>query len=1010
MSTNTKEIGFEEHFTNYLTDTTYGNGYSLRHRTDFDKEYLVDQELLFQFLEATQPNAVAALDKSTGGDYKRTLLKEINRSLSQIRFARGMAIGGIINLLRKELVVNNIKFRLFYDKPNQTLNRALVDLYQQNVFSVMRQVPYSKLNNNTLDMVVFINGLPIISFELKNEFTNQTVKDAIKQYKQDRDPKEPLFKLGRMLVHFAVDTELVYMTTHLKGESSYFLPFNKGNNNGAGNPENGGIKVDYLWKDILRKDTLTEIIQNYVQLFEEEGEKINKDGTFEKTKSQKLIFPRFHQLDAVRELLINAKENGTGQKYLIQHSAGSGKSNSISWLAHQLASLYNTDNQNVFDSIIIVTDRKILDSQIQKNVLQFEKTKGLVEPITDGSRQLKEALKDGKKIIISTIQKFPVIAAEMGELATNNFAIIIDEAHSSTSGNTLRKLNEALYKELTEETDEEEQTVEDDNAESNDALLQIIAKSRKLLHNASYFAFTATPKNKTLQLFGKPYEVGDQTKYEAFHLYSMKQAIEERFIEDVLKSYTTYNSFYSLYKKAEDDPKFDKQRAQKKLKQFVESHPASIEKKTKIIINHFIENVIHQRKINGLAKAMVVTSSRKNAVFYKHAFDKYLADRNLPFKSIVAFSGDIDGETEASLNHFSSSLIADEFKKPEFRFLIVASKFQTGFDQPLLHSMYVDKKLGGVNAVQTLSRLNRTTAGKEDTFVLDFANTVEEIENSFKPFYETTILADKTDHHKLFDLQTILDTYQIYEQEDVYAFTSAIIKNKPLDTVHGLLNKAVKEFNEVLSEEEQEDFRVKCKSFVRLYVFLSQIVPFESGYLESLYVYLNHLQNKIQRPVGEDLSKGVLDSIDMDSVKYRLLQTDRIYLQQGDELKPIPTEVKGGVAEPELEYLSEIVSEFNTRFGTEFTNEDKVRKLADELVKDVAQDQAFRDAYSYSDEQNAKITFDTILQQKLMEHIDSNFEVFKEYNDNPEFRKFFTNTMFSILQKDFSSFGNRTNL
>ena len=334
----------------------------------------------------------------------------------------------------------------------------------------------------------------------------------------------------------------------------------------------------------------------------------------------------------------------------------------------------------------------------------------------------------------------------------------------------------------------------------------------------------------------------------------------------------------------------------------------------------------------------------------------------------------------------------------------MASKFQTGFDQPLLHTMYVDKKLGGVNAVQTLSRLNRTTAGKEDTFILDFANTVEEIENSFKPFYETTILADKTDHHKLFDLQTILDTYHIYEQEDVYAFTSAIIKNKPLDTVHGLLNKAVKEFNEVLSEEEQEDFRVKCKSFVRLYVFLSQIVPFESGYLESLYVYLNHLQNKIQRPVGEDLSKGVLDSIDMDSVKYRLLQTERIYLQQGDELKPIPTEVKGGVAEPELEYLSEIVSEFNTRFGTEFTNEDKVRKLADELVKDVAQDQAFIDAYSYSDEQNAKITFDAILQQKLMEHIDSNFEVFKEFNDNPEFRSFFANTLYKMMANSFQNF------
>jgi type I restriction enzyme R subunit len=871
-------------------------------------------------------------------------------------------------------------------------------------------VHYSSQNENSLDLVAFINGLPIITFELKNELTKQTVKDAIKQYKTNRDPREELFRLGRCMVHFAVDSEQIWMATHLKGENTYFLPFNKGYNNGAGNPTNPiGIKTDYLWKDILTKDRLTNIIQNYVQLFEEETEKILPDGKVKKEKVKKLIFPRYHQIDAVEKLLTNAKENGAGKRYLIQHSAGSGKSNSISWLAHQLVGLYDNENTDtIFDTVIVVTDRKILDAQIRNNIKQFEQVKGVVEAITEGSKQLKTALEEGKKIIITTIQKFPYIVNEIGELPGNRFAIIIDEAHSSQSGNTAGKLNETLAKDFEKvEVDDDEFVFVDkdqyDELTSEDLVVDIV-KGRKMLTNASYFAFTATPKNKTLELFGEKYTDNGKEKFRAFHLYSMKQAIEENFILDVLQNYTTYQSYFALLKKIEDDPAYDKNKAQKKLKIFVESHTHAIAKKSALIIDHFMDNVIQKAKINGLAKAMIVTSSRRNAVKYKKAFDKYLMDTGNPYKAIVAYSGEIDGQTESALNHFSSAAIPEEFKKSEYRFLIVANKYQTGFDQPLLHTMYVDKKLGGVNAVQTLSRLNRTTAGKKDTFVLDFVNDADEIKKSFDPFFETTILGEATDPNKLFDLQSSLDAFQVYTPEQVQEFSQKMVTNVPVDQLHSLLDEAAEVFRTSLTEEQQDDFRTKCKTYVRLYVFLAQIVPFVNPYLERLYLFLNHLQNKLGKQRDEDLAQGILDNIDMDSYRLQKEGEFNIKLQQGDELKPIPTEMRGGAAEPEMEYLSSIVKAFNDRFGTTFTNEDKVKKMTEDLMADVAQDVEFANSFKHSDEQNAKITFEEVLKRKLIDHIETNFEVFKEYNDNKEFRDFFSGTMFQLMQRDFMKF------
>lgn len=816
------------------------------------------------------------------------------------------------------------------------------------------------------------------------------------------------------MVHFAVDSEQIWMATHLKGENTYFLPFNKGYNNGAGNPPNlNGIKTDYLWKDILTKVRLTNIIQNYVQLFEEETEKILPDGKVKKEKVKKLIFPRYHQIDAVDKLLSNAKENGAGKRYLIQHSAGSGKSNSISWLAHQLVGLFDKNNENtVFDTVIVVTDRKVLDAQIRNNIKQFEQVKGVVEAITEGSKQLKTALEEGKKIIITTIQKFPYIVNEIGELPGNKFAIIIDEAHSSQSGNTAGKLNETLAKDFEKvQVDDDEFVFVDkdqyDELTSEDLVVDIV-KGRKMLTNASYFAFTATPKNKTLELFGEKYNDNGKEKFRAFHLYSMKQAIEENFILDVLQNYTTYQSYYALLKRIEDDPAYDKNKAQKKLKIFVESHSHAIAKKTTLMVDHFMDNVIRKSKINGLAKAMVVTSSRRNAVKYKKAFDKYLADTGNPYKAIVAFSGEIDGQTEAALNHFSSAAIPDEFKKSEFRFLIVANKYQTGFDQPLLHTMYVDKKLGGVNAVQTLSRLNRTTSGKKDTFVLDFANDADDIKKSFDPFFETTILGEATDPNKLFDLQSSLDAFQVYTPEQVQEFSQKMVTNVPVDQLHSILDVAAEVFRTCLTEEQQDDFRAKCKTYVRLYVFLAQIVPFINPYLERLYLFLNHLQNKLGKQRDEDLAQGILDNIDIDSYRLQKEGEFNIQLQQGDELKPIPTDMRGGAAEPEMEYLSNIVKAFNDRFGTQFTNEDKVRKMATDLMQDVKEDKAAMDNINASlhknDIQNAQITFTDILKEKMINHIDSNFEVFKEYNDNPEFKAFLAGQMFKLLINDIGSF------
>ena len=990
-TTNTKEIGFEKHIIDYLVDS---NKYVLRENTNYDNLNCVDEDLLFQFLEETQAKALDKLKRYHKDLYKQKIVKRLNDQIKQ---------KGVIEILRKGIVdgFTDTKLRLFYDKPVSHYNQKTNDLYQANIFSAIRQVYFSPQNKKSLDIVTFINGLPIVSFELKNELTKQNVNHAIKQYKTDRDPNEEIFRFGRLVVNFAVDTEEVWMCTELKGQSSFFLPFNKGYKNGAGNPPKEGIRTDYLWKEVLTKDSLTNIIQNYSQIITEEKEYLDSKGKKRFKKVKKLIFPRFHQLAAVRNILADAQENGAGQKYLIQHSAGSGKSNSISWLAHQLVGLHNkAGNETIFDTVIVITDRKVLDKQIRDNIKQYQQVKGVVQAITEGSKQLKTALEEGKKIIITTIQKFPHIVEEIGDLPGNNFGIIIDEAHSSLSGQMARKLNETLAKVSDEEelqSDLENYDENESNEVTGEDLIRAMVKARKLLPNASYFAFTATPKNKTLELFGVPYQENGKTKFRAFHLYSMKQAIEEGFIKDVLQNYTTYQSYYALLKKIEDDPEYDKKKAQKKLKAYVESHEHAIKKKSILMINQFLENL--NKKVGGKAKAMMVTSSRANAVKYKKAFDQYLKDINSPYKAVVGFSGEIDGETEGSLNGFPSAKIPDEFEKNEYRFLLVANKFQTGFDQPLLHTMFVDKKLGGVNAVQTLSRLNRSHPLKKDTFVLDFANTAEDIESSFKPYFESTILGEATDPNKLFDLQDALDNYQVYTREQVEEFSNRILDNVPVDQLHALLDESSDIFRNDLEEEQQADFRAKVKTYVRLYIFLSQIVEFENAYLERLYIFLNHLQNKLGGDTSVDLAQGILDNIDMDSYRLQLESTTNVVLEQGEDLKPIPTEMRGGVNDPEIDRLSSILQTFNERYGTEFEDTDKVRKMAVDIAEGVMNNQEMKNSMEYSDEQNAKITNDKVVADEMLKHINSNFNFYKHYSDNKEFKEDVNNMIFGLVKE-----------
>lgn len=951
---------------------------------DYDREYCVDLAHLTAFLRATQPKTAEALDLDTNSNTRRQFLSRLQGEISK---------HGVVNVLRHGINHGPHRIELFYGTPSRQ-NQQARELYEKNRFSLTRQVRYSRdETRRALDLVLFINGLPIFTFELKNSLTKQTAHDAILQYQLDRNPREKLFELGRCIAHFAVDDSEVYFCTHLKGEESWFLPFNKGYNDGAGNPPNpNGLKTDYLWKEILRRDSLTDIIEHYAMLVEE-----REPGSPRVTRRQ--IFPRYHQLDVVRSILRNATEQGAGKRYLIQHSAGSGKSNSIAWLAHQLIGL-EKDEQRVFDSIIVVTDRRILDQQIKDTIKQFAQVNSTVAH-AERSGDLRRFIESGKKIIISTIQKFPFILDEIGtEHRNRHFAIIIDEAHSSQGGRTAAQMNMALAQ-LDEEAENE--TIEDE-------IIRLI-ESRKLLTNASYFAFTATPKNKTLELFGEPVSQPEgKVQHRPFHSYTMKQAIQEGFILDVLANYTPVNSYYRLIKKIEDDPEFDARKAQKKLRRYVESHDYAIRLKAEIMIDHFHGQVIAKGKIGGEARAMVVTSGIERAIQYFHAFQEYLAERKSPYNVIVAFSGEYEycgrKVTESTLNGFPSNLIADTFRKDPYRFLICADKFQTGYDEPLLHTMYVDKVLSGVKAVQTLSRINRAHPKKHDTFVLDFMNDIETIREAFSPYYRTTILAEETDPNKLHDLKGDLDRAQVYSPQEIEEFVSLYLGGADRSRLDPLLDYCVARYISELNEDQQIEFKGNAKAFLRTYNFLSTILPYTNTEWEKLSIFLTFLVPKLPAPKEEDLSRGIIEAIDMDSYRVEKQATMRISLPDEDgSIQPIPTTGGGITGEPELERLSQIIKTFNEQYGNiNWTDRDRVQKLiSEEIPKRVAEDRAYQNACRNSDMQGARIEHDKALGRVMTSILKDDTELFKQFSDNEGFRRWLTDMIFDLTYKQGNS-------
>ena len=861
-------------------------GYHRRSPEDYDRSLCLIPADVVDFLLATQPREWEKLKQHHGADVKPRFLGRLSREIGR---------RGALDVLRNGVKDSGCKFRLAYFRPASGLNEELQRLHAANLFAVVRQLRFSEQGEESLDLALFLNGIPIFTAELKNPLNGQDVEDAIRQYRYDRDPREPLFAYGRCLAHFAVDPELVFVTTLLAGLATRFLPFNQGRFGGAGNPPvpptRPGFPTDYLWERIWARDSVLDLVRQFIHEVEAE------DDHGRKTGKRFLIFPRYQQLDCVRSLVRHARDHGTGKRYLIQHSAGSGKSFTIAWLAHQLSVLHDRDDRRVFDSVVVVTDRRVLDRQLQQTIRQFEQTLGVVENIDQTSRQLREALEAGRTIIVTTLQKFPVIAEQIGQLPGQRFAVIVDEAHSSQSGESTKSLKAVLAAGSLEEAEKEEAGAKSPEEEIENRVLEEI-RSRGRQPNLSTFAFTATPKPKTLELFGRKRPDG---RFEPSHLYSMRQAIEEGFILDVLANYTTYKAYWRLLKKIENDPRYDKQKAEYLLKSFVELHPHAIRDKIAICVEHFAAQVA--AAIGGRAKAMIVTRSRLHTVRTKLALDQYLAEQGHLWKALVAFSGTVKDSgasyTESGMNSVGQERVigerqtAAEFEKPEYRFLVVANKFQTGFDQPLLHTMYVDKKLGGVNAVQTLSRLNRTHPDKRGTMVLDFANEAEEIRQAFEPYYETTLLSEETDPNLLYEVQDRLLEYGVFVADDVQAFGRVYFDPKATqDRLYAVLEPVRQRFGE-LTPDERRDFRSQLTDYVRLYVFLSQVLTFADPDLEKLYVFARHLRRLLPAS-REDLPREVQQNIDMESFRIQQTSPGRIGLErQVWPLKPAGSKTAG---------------------------------------------------------------------------------------------------------------------
>ncbi|ERI90647.1 type I site-specific deoxyribonuclease, HsdR family [Clostridiales bacterium oral taxon 876 str. F0540] len=921
----------EKDFEDFVEECLMEQGYIKGNTFDYNRELALDTKTLFSFIKATQPKEWQRHESNYPGNAEKAFLDRLTKEINSKE-------KGLIHVLRQGFIDRGVKFRLVYFKPETSLNEDLIDKYSKNIFHVTRQLHYSVHNENSIDVVLFINGIPVVTIELKNPMTGQNVDNAIHQYKADRNPNEPIFGFNRRaLVNFAVDPYLVFMTTELKGDKTFFLPFNQGsegagNIGGKDNPTNHeGFDTEYLFRNILSPDSLLEILHKFIH---KEVDKV--------TGKVKIIFPRYHQIDVVRKLLSDVYENGAGKNYLIQHSAGSGKSNSIAWLAHRLSGLHNAENKAVFSSVIVITDRKILDSQLQETIYQFDHVAGVVEKIDENSKQLLSAINSGKKIIITTLQKFPVIYGEVKKVEGQNFAIIVDEAHSSQTGQAATKLKVALadISDALEEYSKIEESFEENKLDPQDEIVKELV-SQGTHPNLSFFAFTATPKAKTLQMFG---ERGKDGKYRAFHIYSMRQAIEEKFILDVLENYMTYNMYFNIVKNIPDDPELNSAQGVKAIKKYQSLHPHNLAQKTAIMVEQFREVTRH--KLSGRAKAMVVTASRLHAVRYCEEFKNYIKSKGYnDLDVLVAFSGEVDDngvpKTEEKMNQYKGNSVKESelkevFKTDDFHFLIVAEKYQTGFDEPLLHTMFVDKKLSDVKAVQTLSRLNRTCEGKEDTFVLDFVNSAEDIQKAFQPFYESTVLEKETNPNMLYDIKHLLDQKQVYTQEEVESFAKVFFSKRTvkddLGKVSGFLKPAMDRYLD-LEELAQKEFKSSLSSFVRLYAFITQVVRMYDKELHEFYTYAKFLLKVLPSKREEDID--LEGKISMDYYKIQKSYQGQIELVKESEGTVYGAEHAGGAKPQNKDTLSEIIKKINERFGTQFTGVDKVmEQIIDDFRND----------------------------------------------------------------------------
>lgn len=978
-----KEINFEKYITDFLVDA---NEYELRGADDsrvpvkdkdYDRALAIDTEAMRQFIVTTQPDEWQRLVELYGeADAAMQFARRVDQELTGI---------GVLQVLRDGVTDRGVHIDFMFKKPNNAINTEHFRLYNQNLFTVQRQVYFSPRDERSVDMVLFLNGLPIITMELKNQLTNQNYNHAIHQYRTDRKPTDKLFAFKRCLVHFAVDNNQACMTTKIDGLRTYFLPFNKGHENGAGNPPTEGkFATHYLWEDVLTKDSVVELISNFMHV---QVEKKKDKATGRVTKKETQLFPRYHQRDVVRRLIADAQENGAGKNYLIQHSAGSGKSNSIAWTAHNLANLYDESDQKVFDKVIVIVDRRVLDKQLRQTVTQFEKQRDEVKGAAT-SAELKEALQDKTKIIVSTLQKFPVIVDTMEHLHGKKFAVIADEAHSSQSGESTKALKQTLGNLKTAEAEDAANT-EHEDPETQLALQAQAARGK--LHHVSFFAFTATPKEKTLELFG---ERGSDGKYYPFSLYSMKQAIDEGFIVDVLKNYTTHKMYFELAKKAgENDPEFEKSKAYRLAVSYADLHESGIEKKAELMAEHFRAQI--EKLIDGNAKAMIVTKSRLHAVRYYQALRDYLAKRGYPIKAMVAFSGEINGETETSLNGFPETQTADTFdQQDEYKFLVVANKYQTGFDQPKLAAMYVDKKLGGVGAVQTLSRLNRTMPRKDNVFVLDFVNGADDIQAAFQPYYTSTILSESTDPNILYDLKRDLLNAGVFSMESVTQHYSLLIHKNDTNqaVVAGLLDEAVDIFQK-LDEDDQDEFRGKIDDFVRKYSFIAQLFSFGDASLEQFYEYTRNLRKKLPKH-KEELPQGLLDEIDLSSIAITKGTKHTIGLTDGEsELDPMSSNSRGGQMLDEMERLSLIIKGINEQYG--LPPDMELDGL--ELVTRVKDRRDVKKAIANNPRGAAKTHFKYVFEEELMKMFNERAAFYSALDNDPSLKESISEKVFEEL-------------